>query len=75
MADARRRACVSEAVPTLQTIRRNAPPELRAEGAARRAMADASGIRSSRLPAAPDPAKAAAANAARLAAYLRVIDR
>jgi hypothetical protein len=75
MANAKQRARVPEAVPTLQSIRRNASPELLTGGAASRAMADASGIRSARLPAAPDLAGAAAANAARLAAYLRVIDR
>jgi hypothetical protein len=75
MANARQRARITEAVPTLQSIRRNASPELLAERAASRAMAEASGIRSARLPAAQDPSRAAAANAERLAAYLRVIDR
>jgi hypothetical protein len=75
MANARRRARISEAVPTLRSIRRNAPHELLKGGAASRAMADASEIRSARLPAAPDPARTSAANAARLAAYLRLIDR
>jgi hypothetical protein len=72
MADARQRASVPEAIPTLRSISLNAPPELPAGGAAKRAMADASGIRSARRRAAPE---LAAANASRLAAYLRVIDR